>query len=75
MKNYLKYGCIAGPFDAAPFVNFQINWFGIIPKSTPGKWRLITDLSFPHRSSVMTGFRLKPVTFLALEFNKLLIKL
>ncbi len=30
----------------------QVNRFGIIPKSTPGKFRLITDLSFPKGNIV-----------------------
>ena len=29
--------------------------FGIIPKSTPGKWRLIVDLSSPEGGSVNDG--------------------
>ena len=40
-KEEIECGCFAGPFDSAPFNNFHFNWFGIIPKSTPGKWRLI----------------------------------
>ena len=35
--------------------DFQINRFGIIPKSIPGKWRLITDWSFPPEQSVNNG--------------------
>ena len=37
----LKYGSIAGPFESSPIKNLQINRFGVIPKSTPGKWRLV----------------------------------
>ena len=34
----------------------HINRFGVIPKGhTPGKWRLITDLSFPEGGSVNDG--------------------
>jgi len=29
--------------------------FGVIPKGTPGKWRLIVDLSAPEGSSVNDG--------------------
>ena len=48
-----------GPFlreelDALP--EAQINCFGVIPKGhNTGKWCLITDLSFPHGSSVNDG--------------------
>ena len=55
MKEEIDYGFIAGPFDLAPFKNFNINRFGIIPKSTPRKWCLIIDLSFPHGKSVNDG--------------------
>ena len=48
----LKYGSIAGPFESCPIKNLQINSFGVIPKSTPGKWRLVTDLSYPAEHSV-----------------------
>ncbi len=48
----LKFGCVAGPFDSPPIQDLTVNRFGIIPKSTPGKFRLITDLSFPHGNSV-----------------------
>ena len=41
--------------DLAPFKNFIINRFGIVPKSTPGKWHLITDLYFRHGKSVNCG--------------------
>ena len=56
IDNYLaeeiKFGSIAGPFKEAPLSPLQLNRFGVIPKSTPGKFRLITDLSFPRDASV-----------------------
>ena len=33
------------------------NRFGVIPKSTPGKWRLIVDLSYPKGQSANDGIR------------------
>ena len=30
-----------------PYSDLHVNRFGIIPKSTPGTFRVITDLSFP----------------------------
>ena len=35
--------------------NIQVNPFGVIPKSEPGKWRLIVDLSSPKGGSVNDG--------------------
>ena len=33
----------------------QVSPFGVIPKSEPGKWCLIVNLSFPEGSSVNDG--------------------
>ena len=48
-------GRITGPFPRDQFSQVHVNRFGVIPKSTPGKWRLITDLSFPQGHSVNDG--------------------
>ena len=37
------------------FPQVHTSRFGIIPKSTPGKWRLIVDLSSPEGRSVNDG--------------------
>ena len=59
IDNYLKeeisLRSIAGPFKSPPFPNLHINRFGVIPKSTLGKWRLITDLSYPFVATVNDG--------------------
>ena len=50
-------GCFLGPFHHgdAP-TNTHLNKFGVIPKGhTPGKWRLITDLSAPRGLSINDG--------------------
>ena len=42
-----------GPLPTCSIPNIQINRIGVIPKkSSPGRWRLITDLSFPLGRSV-----------------------
>ena len=44
---------ILGPFSSLSAPMVHINRFGVIPKKhQPGKWRLITDLSFPEERSV-----------------------
>ena len=49
----MEAGNILGPFPPNTIPNLHINRFGVIPKKhQPGKWRLITDLSFPDGSSV-----------------------
>ena len=56
VEDYLSKECsagrIVGPLPLQEFSFVQISPFGVIPKSTPGKWRLILDLSSPHGKSV-----------------------
>lgn len=54
LEEELALGRIVGPFVRDQF-QVQVSRFGVIPKSTPGKWRLITDLSFPPGHSVNDG--------------------
>ena len=60
VKKYLTTECtkgrMLGPFPTSSIPDIQINRIGVIPKkSTPNKWRLITDLSFPPGNSVNEG--------------------
>ena len=48
-------GRIIGPFDTPPFENFRISPLGLVPKKTPGEFRLIHHFSFPEGSSVNDG--------------------
>ena len=57
ISNYLAAECskgrMLGPLPTCSIPNIQINRIGVIPKkSSPGRWRLITDLSFPPGRSV-----------------------
>ena len=63
VQDYIKKECAAGSF-IGPFSsptlsngqNIQVSRIGIIPKGhNTGKWRLITDLSFPENASVNDG--------------------
>ena len=46
-------GHLIGPL---PATGLHVNKFGVIPKGhTPGKWSLITDVSFPPRRIVNNG--------------------
>ena len=46
-------GNIRGSFMPGSIQSLHINRFGVIPKRhQPGKWRLITDLSYPEGRSV-----------------------
>ena len=56
LSKELELGRILGPFNQHMFSNkIRISPFGVIPKSQPGKWRLIVDLSSPEDKSVNDG--------------------
>ena len=49
-------GRIAGPFKDPPFNNFKISPLSLREKSTPGKYRLLHNLSYPYdQNSVNLG--------------------
>lgn len=47
----LEAGHLAGPFRTRPFYRFQISSLGVVPKKTPGEFRLIHHLLYPRGSS------------------------
>ena len=53
----LQAGRIVGPFDLKQYPYIHTSQFEVIPKSTPGKWRLIVNLSSPEGGSVNNGIR------------------
>ena len=57
LQDELMRGRMLGPFtDLGALPPLQINRFGVIPKGhNTGRWRLITDLSFPQSFSVNDG--------------------
>ena len=42
---------LAGPFQFPPLHPFRISPLGVVPKKTPGEFRLMHHLSYPRRSS------------------------
>ena len=60
VQEYLEKECslgrMVGPLPIGSTPGLQISPFGVIPKGhTPGKWRLIVDLSHPEGRSVNDG--------------------
>ena len=51
----LMAGRLAGPSRTRPFYPFRISLLGVVPKKTPGDFRLIQHLSYPKGSSVNDG--------------------
>ena len=52
LSKELMLGRIAGPFQERPFPSLHISPLGLIPKKTPGEFRLIHHLSFPFGASI-----------------------
>ena len=48
-------GRVAGPLSNPPLDNLIISPLGLVPKSTPGEFRLIIDLSYPPNRSINAG--------------------
>ena len=54
IEKELSLGRVVGPLRPNPI--WQVNRIGVIPKGhTPGRWRMITDLSHPPGASVNDG--------------------
>ena len=52
LRKERELGRIAGPFDSPPFANLRISPLGVIPKKTPGEFRMIHHLSYPKGASI-----------------------
>ena len=57
IRKEFSLGRLLGPFHrTADLSSLQVNSIGVVPKGhNTGKWRLITDLLFPHGASVNDG--------------------
>ena len=55
LSNELKMERLLGPLGTNHHHAIHVNRFGVIPKGNSGKWRLITDLSYPPGNSVNDG--------------------
>ena len=55
IKKELDSHRLAGPFQFPPLHPFRISPLGVVPKKTPGKFRLIHHLSYAKGSSVNDG--------------------
>ena len=52
LQEEVKLGRVLGPLQVGSIPGVQVSPFGVIPKGhSPGKWRLIVDLSSPKGSS------------------------
>ena len=51
----IQLGRVAGPFNTRPIENLRLSPLGLVPKSQPGEYRLIHNLSYPENNSVNSG--------------------
>ena len=64
-------GRVVGPLDRREFPDVQVSPFGVIPKKSPGEWRLIFDLSSPRGKSVNDGINLNLCSLSYLTIDRL----
>ena len=55
LRKERELGRIAGPFDSPPLANLRVSPLGVIPKKTPGEFRMIHHLSYPKGASINDG--------------------
>ena len=48
----ISAGRVAGPFGSRPLPNLMVSPIGLVPKKTPGEYRMIHHLSYPPGESV-----------------------
>lgn len=52
IKKEIQAGRVAGPFKERPLPNLIVSPIGLVPKKTPGEFRMIHHLSYPSGESV-----------------------
>ena len=57
IHDQITQGYMAGPFPPHLCTNLVTSSMAVIPKKTPGKWRVIVDLSSPKGTSVNDSIR------------------
>ena len=57
LEEEMAAGRVVGPLEMGLVQGVQVSPFGVIPKSQPGKWRLIVDLLSPQGKRVNDGIR------------------
>ena len=52
VMNEISVNRVAGPFTSPPFDNFIVSPLALVPKKSPGEFRLIHNLSYPIGDSI-----------------------
>lgn len=61
---------IGGPFTQPPFTNIQVSPLGLVPKKSPGEFRLIHHLSYPKGNSITSNI---PQEFCLVQYQSIAI--
>ena len=72
LNEEIELGRVAGPFLEPPINNLIISPIGLVPKSTPGEFRLIFDLSYPHGSSINSGISKEDSSVIYTNFDEVI---
>ena len=72
LMNEVELGRVAGPYDYLPLEHLKISPIGLVPKSTPGDFRLIFDLSFPRGSSINAGIDQEDSSVIYTNFDEVI---
>ena len=68
----IKLGRVAGPFSTPPIDDLIVSPIGLVPKSTPGEFRLIFDLSYPHGASINSGISKEDSSVIYTNFDEVI---
>ena len=69
LRKEIELGRIVGPFTSPPFKKFRCSPIGLVPKKSPGEFRLIQHLSAPRGSSVNDSIPEKQCTVTYSSFD------
>lgn len=64
----LRANRIGGPFTQPPFTNIQVSPLGLVPKKSPGEFRLIHHLSYPEGNSINSNI---PQEFCTVQYQSI----
>lgn len=61
-------GRVGGPFTSPPFPNIQVSPLGLVPKKSPGEFRMIHHLSYPEGNSINSNI---PKHFCTVQYQSI----
>ena len=68
----VSLGRVAGPFHECPITDLRVSPLGLVPKSEPGEFRMIFDLSFPFGHSVNAGISQEDASVQYTRFDEII---